>query len=382
MKATPSPGTALAASLFVGPRWRRSYVHAQPRATAAPRPPERRAPAAPVRGPPRYRVPPRVARDSEGPHEGRARPAPRHSQDRAKLGDRHPPACGSRPAPFAREPRASSSARWSSERSASARSTERFFACAGRRNGSGASLGTPSARRREATGGPISGMSSACSTGGWRAMCARSTADLALLRRDRRGTWTTGPVSSREHRLWSWRDSRTLGSRPSSGASPRPSRRSPTIRSRRSRSRSATPTWGSTACRWSTPPGVLGRSAHANPAEKEAQTAVERAATLVLFVLDPTGTCGYTIDEQERLLARWREEFPKLPDRGGGDEVRSLAPSGRTAFRSPPHRRRPRALWGETAFRASPSGHDAGGRRRTGGRGDGARARNGRRLGG
>ncbi|MFY9716366.1 MAG: GTPase [Thermoplasmata archaeon] len=60
-------------------------------------------------------------------------------------------------------------------------------------------------------------------------------------------------------------------------------------------------------------PGVLGRSAHANPAEKEAQTAVERAATLVLFVIDPTGTCGYTIDEQEQLLARWREEFPKLP---------------------------------------------------------------------
>ena len=60
-------------------------------------------------------------------------------------------------------------------------------------------------------------------------------------------------------------------------------------------------------------PGVLGRSSRANPAEKEAKTAVERAATAVLFVLDPTGTAGYTVEEQERLLERWREEFPQLP---------------------------------------------------------------------
>ncbi|HTP53448.1 MAG TPA: GTPase [Thermoplasmata archaeon] len=60
-------------------------------------------------------------------------------------------------------------------------------------------------------------------------------------------------------------------------------------------------------------PGVLGRSARANPAEKEAETAVERAATVVLFVIDPTGTSGYTIEEQEQLLARWQEEFPQLP---------------------------------------------------------------------
>jgi nucleolar GTP-binding protein len=60
-------------------------------------------------------------------------------------------------------------------------------------------------------------------------------------------------------------------------------------------------------------PGVLGRSARANPAETEATTAVERAATAVLFVLDPTASCGYPLEEQERLLARWREEFPSLP---------------------------------------------------------------------
>lgn len=60
-------------------------------------------------------------------------------------------------------------------------------------------------------------------------------------------------------------------------------------------------------------PGVLGRATHANPAEVEARTAVERAAGAVLFVIDPTGTCGYSREEQEGLLRRWREEFPRLP---------------------------------------------------------------------
>jgi nucleolar GTP-binding protein len=34
---------------------------------------------------------------------------------------------------------------------------------------------------------------------------------------------------------------------------------------------------------------------------------------VVLFVIDPSETCGYPIAEQERLLARWRDEFPQLP---------------------------------------------------------------------
>jgi nucleolar GTP-binding protein len=59
-------------------------------------------------------------------------------------------------------------------------------------------------------------------------------------------------------------------------------------------------------------PGVLGRPSRANAAEVEAETAVSQAATVVLFVLDPTGSCGYTIEEQEALLARWREEYPRL----------------------------------------------------------------------
>ncbi len=60
-------------------------------------------------------------------------------------------------------------------------------------------------------------------------------------------------------------------------------------------------------------PGVLGRAHRANLAEEEATTAVGQAATVVLFVIDPTGTSGYTLEEQEALLARWREEYPSLP---------------------------------------------------------------------
>ena len=56
-------------------------------------------------------------------------------------------------------------------------------------------------------------------------------------------------------------------------------------------------------------PGVLGRSQR-NPAETEAVTAVQKAAALVLFVLDPTERCGYPMAEQEALLARWRSELP------------------------------------------------------------------------
>ncbi len=60
-------------------------------------------------------------------------------------------------------------------------------------------------------------------------------------------------------------------------------------------------------------PGVLGRKHRANLAEEEATTAVGRAATVVLFVIDPTGMSGYTLEEQEALLARWREEYPGIP---------------------------------------------------------------------
>ena len=60
-------------------------------------------------------------------------------------------------------------------------------------------------------------------------------------------------------------------------------------------------------------PGVLGRPHRSNRAEREATVTVERAADVVLFVLDPSGTSGYSVAEQERLLARWREELGEKP---------------------------------------------------------------------
>jgi nucleolar GTP-binding protein len=60
-------------------------------------------------------------------------------------------------------------------------------------------------------------------------------------------------------------------------------------------------------------PGVLGRKGHRNPAETEATTAVGRAANVVLFVIDPTGRSGYSLADQEALLARWRDEYPGIP---------------------------------------------------------------------
>lgn len=60
-------------------------------------------------------------------------------------------------------------------------------------------------------------------------------------------------------------------------------------------------------------PGVLGRAGRRNPAEAESEGALETAGDVILFVLDPTETCGYTLDEQERLLARWRAEYPDRP---------------------------------------------------------------------
>jgi nucleolar GTP-binding protein len=60
-------------------------------------------------------------------------------------------------------------------------------------------------------------------------------------------------------------------------------------------------------------PGVLGRPLRSNEAEREALAVVGTAPTIILFVLDPTGTCGYPIEDQEKLLARWTTEFPTTP---------------------------------------------------------------------
>jgi nucleolar GTP-binding protein len=60
-------------------------------------------------------------------------------------------------------------------------------------------------------------------------------------------------------------------------------------------------------------PGVLGRKARSNPAEREALAVVGTQPTIIVFVLDPTGTSGYPVADQEALLQRWRTEFPATP---------------------------------------------------------------------
>lgn len=60
-------------------------------------------------------------------------------------------------------------------------------------------------------------------------------------------------------------------------------------------------------------PGVLGRAHRSNEAEQEALAVVGTAPTLILFVLDPTGTSGYPVEDQEKLLERWQKEFPNTP---------------------------------------------------------------------
>jgi nucleolar GTP-binding protein len=60
-------------------------------------------------------------------------------------------------------------------------------------------------------------------------------------------------------------------------------------------------------------PGVLGRAARSNVAEQEALAVVGTQPTLILFVLDPSGSSGYPLLDQERLLERWESEFPHVP---------------------------------------------------------------------
>lgn len=60
-------------------------------------------------------------------------------------------------------------------------------------------------------------------------------------------------------------------------------------------------------------PGVLGRAGRTNPAEREASVAVQHAASIILFVIDPSDSSGYTMEEQESLLARWKRELPGRP---------------------------------------------------------------------
>jgi nucleolar GTP-binding protein len=61
-------------------------------------------------------------------------------------------------------------------------------------------------------------------------------------------------------------------------------------------------------------PGLLDRPmADRNRIERQAIAALAHVAHAIVFLLDPTETCGYPLDEQMRLLAAVRSEFPDVP---------------------------------------------------------------------
>jgi len=61
-------------------------------------------------------------------------------------------------------------------------------------------------------------------------------------------------------------------------------------------------------------PGLLDRPMEKrNPMERQAISALAHVADGVLFLLDPTETCGYPLVDQEKLLEEIRAQFPKVP---------------------------------------------------------------------
>ncbi len=61
-------------------------------------------------------------------------------------------------------------------------------------------------------------------------------------------------------------------------------------------------------------PGLLDRPMEKrNKIERQAIAALRHLATVVLFLLDPSETCGFPLDAQLRLLVSVREAFPEVP---------------------------------------------------------------------
>ncbi|MFQ5918492.1 MAG: NOG1 family protein [Thermoplasmata archaeon] len=61
-------------------------------------------------------------------------------------------------------------------------------------------------------------------------------------------------------------------------------------------------------------PGLLDRPvSERNETERKALVALRHLADAIVFLLDPTGTSGYPLDEQEALLADLRMTFPDTP---------------------------------------------------------------------
>jgi nucleolar GTP-binding protein len=61
-------------------------------------------------------------------------------------------------------------------------------------------------------------------------------------------------------------------------------------------------------------PGLLDRPvSERNPTERKALVALRHLADAIVFLLDPTGTSGYPLEQQEALLADLRLTFPDTP---------------------------------------------------------------------
>jgi nucleolar GTP-binding protein len=61
-------------------------------------------------------------------------------------------------------------------------------------------------------------------------------------------------------------------------------------------------------------PGLLDRPLdERNPIELRAVLALKYLAHAIVFVMDPSETCGYTVEQQEHLLSSLREGFGKIP---------------------------------------------------------------------
>lgn len=61
-------------------------------------------------------------------------------------------------------------------------------------------------------------------------------------------------------------------------------------------------------------PGLLDRPlSKRNPIERQAIAALNHLADVIIFLFDPTQTCGYEFESQLRLLQEIRRLFPKIP---------------------------------------------------------------------
>lgn len=61
-------------------------------------------------------------------------------------------------------------------------------------------------------------------------------------------------------------------------------------------------------------PGLLDRPlTERNPIEKQAIAALRHLADLIVFIFDPSGTCGYPINEQTLMLQNIKELFKDVP---------------------------------------------------------------------